>query len=53
MNSFALNNADKLKNQHILLIDDVVTAGATLEACTHKLQEINGVKISIATIAMA
>ena len=53
MNSFALNNTDKLKNQHILLIDDVVTTGATLEACTHKLQEINGVKISIATIAMA
>ncbi len=53
MNSFALKDARRLKNKHILLIDDVVTTGSTLEACAQKLQEIEGVKISIATIAVA
>jgi len=53
MNSFALKNVGRLKNKHILLIDDVVTTGATLEACSHKLQEISGVKISVATVAVA
>lgn len=51
--SFELKNADKINNKHILLVDDVVTTGATLEASALTLQKANNVKISIATIAIA
>ena len=53
MNSFALKKSKKLRHTHILLIDDVVTIGANLEAGAHNLLEIEGVKVSIATIAVA
>ena len=53
MNSFALKRPEKLIDTHILLIDDVVTTGAPLDACAQKLLEIEGVRVSIATIAVA
>ena len=53
INSFALKNALKLKGKHILLVDDVVRTGDTIENCAQKLLEIDGVKVSIATIAVA
>jgi ComF family protein len=44
---------EKDHNKHFLLIDDVMTTGSTLEACSHALLKIPGAKISIVCIAMA
>ena len=48
-----LQNNYKIKGKHILLVDDIITTGATLEACIEVLNSEENHKISIATIAFA
>ena len=47
---FVLQHPEKLKNKHILLIDDLITTGATLSHCCEQLSTIEGVKIAVAGI---
>ena len=51
--TFVLSNPDSITGKHVLLVDDLITTGATLEACAHILQQAKDVKISIATMAIA
>ena len=51
--SFTVSNAIQLAGKHVLLVDDVVTTGATLEACGSIIAAIDNVSLSIATLAYA
>ena len=50
---FELRDFKHLENGYVLLIDDVVTTGSTLEACVNTLHRIPGVRVGIATMALA
>ena len=50
---FTIQNESLIKGKHILLIDDIITTGATIEACSNMLNKAENVKISVATIAIA
>lgn len=49
-NVFQLTNPAKIANKHILIIDDIVTTGATISACARQLCKADNVTISVLTI---
>lgn len=50
---FAVKHILKIENKHVLIVDDIITTGATLEACCNALNQAKAIKLSVATMAIA
>ena len=49
---YAVREADVMKGKNILLVDDVMTTGATIESCALEILKVEGTRVSMATIGM-
>jgi predicted amidophosphoribosyltransferase len=50
---FLVAEPEVIRGKHVLLVDDVITTGATIESCGAEILKVNGTSLSIATLCVA
>lgn len=50
---FSAHDKERLQDKHVLIVDDVVTTGATLLSAALTIADVTGIKISLATLGVA